>query len=190
MGVVWAAEDLTTHQRCALKFPASGRRAPFPVRPVHEVEARSSERRWLIDELFTSASVGLLGGPPKAFKTWVAAELALAVATGTKAFGRFAAPDPGPVLFFGAEDPPPDLREGKLPHVKIGRELAELEANIAAPPRSPPPRCSASPSSRGCRGPSGGRQVPSGSRLPPPRSSSSPPRRAGSRSVLAAGGGW
>ena len=90
--------------------PASDRRAPFPVRPVHEVEARSSERRWLIDELFTSASVGLLGGPPKAFKTWVAAELALAVATGTKAFGRFAAPDPGPVLFFGAEDPPPDLR--------------------------------------------------------------------------------
>jgi len=90
--------------------PASDRRAPFPVRPVHEVEARSSEWRWLIDELFTSASVGLLGGPPKAFKTWVAAELALAVATGTKAFGRFAAPDPGPVLFFGAEDPPPDLR--------------------------------------------------------------------------------
>ena len=90
--------------------PASDRRPPFPVRPVHEVEARSSERRWLIDELFTSASVGLLGGPPKAFKTWVAAELALAVATGTKAFGRFAAPDPGPVLFFGAEDPPPDLR--------------------------------------------------------------------------------
>jgi hypothetical protein len=90
--------------------PASDRHAPFPVRPVHEVEARSSERRWLVDELFTSASVGLLGGPPKAFKTWVAAELALAVATGTKAFGRFAAPDPGPVLFFGAEDPPPDLR--------------------------------------------------------------------------------
>lgn len=90
--------------------PASDRRAPFPVRPVHEVEARSSEQRWLIDELFASASVGLLGGPPKAFKTWVAAELALAVATGTKAFGRFAAPDPGPVLFFAAEDPPPDLR--------------------------------------------------------------------------------
>lgn len=89
---------------------ASDRRAPFPVRRVHEVEARSSERRWLVDELFAHSSVGLLGGPPKAFKTWVAAELALAVATGTPAFGRFAAPDPGTVLFFGAEDPPPDLR--------------------------------------------------------------------------------
>lgn len=86
------------------------RRTPFPVRRVHEVEARSSEQRWLVDQLFARSSVGLLGGPPKAFKTWVAAELALAVATGTPAFGRFAAPDPGTVLFFGAEDPLPDLR--------------------------------------------------------------------------------
>ena len=90
--------------------PASDPRTPFPVRRVHDVEVRSTERRWLVDQLFASAAVGLLGGPPKAFKTWVAAELALAVATGTPAFGRFAVPDPGPVLFFGAEDPPPDLR--------------------------------------------------------------------------------
>ena len=90
--------------------PASDPRAPFPVRPIHEVEPRSREQRWLVDQLFAHSSVGLLGGPAKAFKTWVAAELALAVATGTPAFGRFAAPDPGPVLFFAAEDPPPDLR--------------------------------------------------------------------------------
>jgi hypothetical protein len=90
--------------------PASDPRTPFPVRRIHEVEPRSNDQRWLVDQLFARSSVGLLGGPPKAFKTWVAAELALAVATGTPAFGRFAAPDPGPVLFFGAEDPPPDLR--------------------------------------------------------------------------------
>lgn len=91
-------------------MPPSDPTEPFPVRRVHEVQARSSEHRWLVDELFAHSSVGLLGGPPKAFKTWVAAELALAVATGTPAFGRFAAPDPGTVLFFGAEDPLPDLR--------------------------------------------------------------------------------
>jgi hypothetical protein len=90
--------------------PASDPRAPFPVRRVHEVEPRSSDQRWLVDQLFARSSVGLLGGPPKAFKTWVAAELALAVATGCPALGRFAVPEPGPVLFFGAEDPPPDLR--------------------------------------------------------------------------------
>jgi hypothetical protein len=90
--------------------PASDPRTPFPVRRIHEVEPRSGEQRWLVDQLFARSSVGLLGGPAKAFKTWVAAELALAVATGAPAFGRFAAPDPGPVVFFGAEDPPPDLR--------------------------------------------------------------------------------
>ena len=90
--------------------PASDPRTPFPVRRIHEVEPRSSEQRWLVDQLFARSSVGLIGGPAKAFKTWVAAELALAVAAGTPAFGRFAAPDPGPVLFFGAEDSPPDLR--------------------------------------------------------------------------------
>lgn len=90
--------------------PDSDRRAPFPVRRIHEVEPRARDQCWLVEELFASAAVGLLGGPPKAFKTWVAAELALAVATGTPAFGRFAAPEPGPVLFFGAEDAPSDLR--------------------------------------------------------------------------------
>jgi hypothetical protein len=89
---------------------ASDRHQPFPVRRIHDVEPRAAEQRWLIDTLFARSSVGLLGGPPKAFKTWVAAELALAVAAGKPAFGRFAVPDPGPVLFFGAEDSPADLR--------------------------------------------------------------------------------
>ena len=107
--------------------PASDRRAPFPVRRVHEIEARANERRWLVDELFASAAVGLLGGPPKAFKTWVAAELALAVAAGTPAFGRFAVPVPGPVLFFGAEDSPPDLRS-RFDHIARWRgvDLAKV----------------------------------------------------------------
>lgn len=89
---------------------ASDRHQPFPVRRIHQVEPRAAEMRWLVDSLFARSSVGLLGGPPKAFKTWIAAELALAVAAGKPAFGRFAVPDPGPVLFFGAEDSPADLR--------------------------------------------------------------------------------
>jgi hypothetical protein len=90
--------------------PASDPRQPFPVRHIHQVEPRSQEQHWLVDQLLARSSVGLLGGPAKAFKTWAAAELALAVATGAPAFGRFVVPDPGPVVFFGAEDSPPDLR--------------------------------------------------------------------------------
>jgi hypothetical protein len=47
---------------------------------------------------------------PKHYKTWLAAELALSVATGSPALGRFHVRDPGPVLFFGAEDRLPLLR--------------------------------------------------------------------------------
>lgn len=83
---------------------------PFAILPVHQIQPRANPQRWLIETLFASSSVGLIGGPPKAFKTWIAAELALATCAGTPAFGRFAVPDPGPVLFFGAEDPPPDLK--------------------------------------------------------------------------------
>lgn len=51
-----------------------------------------------------------VGGLPKSLKTWLATEIALAVAAGTKALGRFDAKTQGPVVFFGAEDQPPALR--------------------------------------------------------------------------------
>jgi hypothetical protein len=89
---------------------ASDSTAPFPVKLIHQVEPTPQEERWLVQHLFVRSSVGLVGGPPKAFKTWIAAELALAVAANTPALGRFDVHDPGPVLFFGAEDPLPDLR--------------------------------------------------------------------------------
>ena len=37
-------------------------------------------------------------GMPKAWKTWLELELVLAIVTGRDAFGRFAVPDPGPVI--------------------------------------------------------------------------------------------
>lgn len=65
---------------------------------------------WLIEKLWSHQAVGLLGGPPKACKTFLALEMALAVAAGTPCLGRFAVPDPGPVLLFAAEDDPWQIR--------------------------------------------------------------------------------
>jgi hypothetical protein len=48
--------------------------------------------------------VGLLGGPPKSLKTFLALEMAISVATATPCLGRFAVPRPGRVLLFAAED--------------------------------------------------------------------------------------
>jgi len=78
----------------------------------------------------------LLGGQAKAFKIWVAAELTLAVVTGSSAFGRFAAPDSGPAVFFGAEDPPPDLRL-RFDGIAAARGL-DLAKGPAAPARCRP----------------------------------------------------
>jgi len=83
---------------------------PFPVRTVASVDPRPPDERWLIEPLWTAESVGLLAASPKLGKTWLAVEFAIAVATGAKVLGRFPASQTGPVLFFGAEDAPPDLR--------------------------------------------------------------------------------
>lgn len=77
---------------------------PLPYRLVSEIEPQPPDTTWLIDNLWLAGGVGLLGGQAKVCKTYLAAELALAVATGRDALGRFPTRTPGPVLFYGAED--------------------------------------------------------------------------------------
>ena len=83
---------------------------PFSVRHVLDVEKNTGTAAWLIEPLWLNKGVGIIGGVPKALKTWVSAELALAVAAPVKAFGAFVASISGPVLFFGAEDEASALR--------------------------------------------------------------------------------
>jgi hypothetical protein len=84
--------------------------APLPVRHLSEVTPQPADQKWLVESLWLGAGVGILGGAPKLCKTFLAAELSVAVASGRPALGRFATPTSGPVLFFGAEDSPPALR--------------------------------------------------------------------------------
>jgi hypothetical protein len=92
---------------------ASERRAApeaFPVRHVTDIPPQSAAAHWLVDSLWAASGVGIVGGQPKCLKTWLATELALAVASGGQALGRFAARQPGPVVFFAAEDSAPAMR--------------------------------------------------------------------------------
>lgn len=66
---------------------------------------------WLVDELWAREAVGLIGGAPKSCKTYLALEMALAVAAGTPCLGHFAVHEPGPVLLFAAEDAPAQVRD-------------------------------------------------------------------------------
>jgi hypothetical protein len=62
-------------------------------------------RNWLIENLWLAETVGFLGSPPKHYKTWLALEMAVAVASGSPCLGAFPVPASGPVLLYAAEDP-------------------------------------------------------------------------------------
>src|SRR5207237_1162083 len=89
------------------------------------VEPRAQEHAWLVEHLWGLGAAGVLGGAPKTGKTWLGCELALAVATGTPALGRFAV-QRGTVIFFGAEDDQPSLR-GRFGAIARARGL-DLES--------------------------------------------------------------
>lgn len=74
---------------------------------IPDVEVRP---RWLVESLWARAGVGILGGAPKCCKSWLALELALAVAAGRHGLGVFGAEDAGPVLLYMAEDAAPVVK--------------------------------------------------------------------------------
>lgn len=65
---------------------------------------------WLVDGIWSKEGVGILGGLPKSFKSWLSLDLAVSVASGTPALGAYAVPQAGPVLLFAAEDPATTVR--------------------------------------------------------------------------------
>ena len=76
----------------------------FPTRAPIELEDRPRRQQWLIDGLWGRQAVGIVGGEPKCGKSFLALDLAVAVAAGVPCLRRFAADEPGPVLLFAAED--------------------------------------------------------------------------------------
>ena len=76
----------------------------FPTRAPVELEDRPRRQQWLIDGLWARQAVGIVGGEPKCGKSFLALDLAVAVAAGVPCLRRFAADQTGPVLLFAAED--------------------------------------------------------------------------------------
>ena len=76
----------------------------LPVVRVGEIPDDELAERWLVEQLWCANSVGVIGGAPKCAKTWLGLDMALSVATGTPCLGKYAVPEPGPVLVYLAED--------------------------------------------------------------------------------------
>ncbi len=108
---------------------------PLPVVRVGEIPREQNTHRWLVEELWGASSVGVIGGAPKCSKTWLGLDLALSVATGTPCLGKYAIPEPGPVLVYLAEDALPIVRErveGMARH--RGLDLAAVQMHVITAP--------------------------------------------------------
>jgi hypothetical protein len=76
----------------------------LPISPAHQLEPWPPERRWLIDTLWAEQAVGIVGGEPKCCKSFLALDLALAVASGAPCLRHFPPAQTGRVLLYAAED--------------------------------------------------------------------------------------
>jgi RecA-family ATPase len=90
---------------------ATSQQQPLTVVRAAELQQTSLEHQWLIETLWASSGVGLVGGTPKSLKTWLALELAVSVASGTPCLGRFQVKLKGVSLLYLAEDQPCDVKQ-------------------------------------------------------------------------------
>jgi hypothetical protein len=96
---------------------------------VADVAAGEVQQPWLVQSLWAAGAVGLIGGHPKAGKTWLALDLSLSVASGTPCLDTFPVHNPGPVLLFLAEDSPHSARtriEGLATHRQLQLRTLDL----------------------------------------------------------------
>lgn len=77
---------------------------PLPTTHIAEIAPSAADEPWLVRSLWPASAVGLIGGPPKCAKTWLALDLALSVASNTPCLGTLTVESPGPVLLYLAED--------------------------------------------------------------------------------------
>jgi hypothetical protein len=104
------------------------RAAELPERPA-------SEPAWLVEPLWGLGAVGLIGGAPKCGKTWLALELAVAIASGRPALGHYPVHAPGTVLVYGAEDSPRQLRDRLAGLAQVrGADFASLAVHLIIEP--------------------------------------------------------
>jgi hypothetical protein len=101
-----------------------------------DVDPRAPEEApWLVEDLWGAGSVGVIGGAPKSCKTWLALEMAVAVASGRPCLGRYAVPAPGPAIVYAAEDSPPAVRE-RLENLALARgtDFSKLDVGLIVEP--------------------------------------------------------
>ena len=109
--------------------------ARLPVVRAAELEEPEPARRWLIEQLWPRAGVGIIGGAPKCCKSWLGLDLAVSVASATPCLDTFHVAEPGGALIYMAEDAAPVVKQrldGICRH--RGLHLATLPIGVITAP--------------------------------------------------------
>ena len=107
----------------------------LPVEPAWRLADRAAEQRWLVTGLWSEQAVGIIGGEPKCCKSFLALDLAVAVAAGVPCLRRFGVPRAGRVLLYAAEDALHIVRR-RLDGIcaAAGLGLADLDVQVITAP--------------------------------------------------------
>ena len=107
----------------------------LPVQPAYRLAERAEQQHWLVTGLWADEAVGIIGGEPKCCKSFLALDLAVAVATGTPCLRRFAVPRAGRVLLYAAEDALHIVRR-RLDGIcaAAGLSIADLDVQVITAP--------------------------------------------------------
>jgi hypothetical protein len=118
-----------------MTVPTAAPSTPLPIARAADLDPRPPERRWLIDGLWGNEAVGIVGGEPKCCKSFLALDMAVAVASGAPCLRRFATLRTGRVLLYAAEDALGVVRR-RLDGIcaAAGVELAALDLDVITAP--------------------------------------------------------
>lgn len=107
----------------------------LPFLSAHRLTQRPEQHRWLIEGLWADEGVGIVGGEPKCCKSFLALDMAVAVATGKPCLRHFPVPRAGRVLLFAAEDALHIVRQ-RLDGIcrAAGTALADLDVQVVTAP--------------------------------------------------------
>jgi RecA-family ATPase len=107
----------------------------LPVELAHRLADRPEEHRWLVEGLWADEAVGIVGGEPKCCKSFLALDLAVAVASGTPCLRQYPVARPGRVLLYAAEDALHLVRR-RLEGIgrAAGVALADLDVHVITVP--------------------------------------------------------
>jgi hypothetical protein len=110
-------------------------RTILPVARAVDLDPRPPDRRWLIEDLWGDQAVGIVGGEPKCCKSFLALDMAVAVASGAPCLRRFQALRTGRVLLYAAEDALGVVRR-RLDGIcaAAGVKLAALDLDVITAP--------------------------------------------------------